>query len=92
MHKHEQKAPAADQERVAGVRGHPVAGGARQATQRSQTRGLPQHKRQRLAKRLSKIVYTSRFVRVILAQGHADLFCIVPILSDDPKGIQDAMK
>jgi len=28
----------------------------------------------------------SRFVRVILAQGHANLLCIVPILSDVPEG------
>ena len=26
-----------------------------------------------------------RFVRVILAQGHANLPCIVPILTDDPR-------
>ncbi len=75
---------------VAGVRELRACVGA---TQRSQTRGLPRHKRQRLAKRLSTIVYTSRFVRVILAQGHADLFCIVPILMDDPRReSSDAMK
>jgi len=31
------------------------------------------------------IVYTSRFVRVILCRGHANLLCIVPILTDDPR-------
>ena len=29
--------------------------------------------------------YTSRCVRVILAQGHAHLLCIVPSLKDDPR-------
>ena len=28
---------------------------------------------------------TSRFVRVILSRGHANLLCIVPILTDDPR-------
>ena len=32
-----------------------------------------------------KIRYTSRFVRVILVQGHVNLLCIVPILTDDPR-------
>ena len=31
--------------------------------------------------------YASRFVPVIPAQGHANLLCIVPILSDDPRRI-----
>ena len=32
-----------------------------------------------------QIQYTSRFARVILAQGHANLLCAVPILTDDPR-------
>ena len=36
------------------------------------------------------MVTTSPLVRVILAQGHANLLCIVPILTGHPrKGIQD---
>ncbi len=53
---------------VAGVRELRACVGA---TQRSQTRGLPRHKRQRLMQPsgCQSLVYTSRFVRVILAQG-----------------------
>ena len=36
--------------------------------------------------RIVEIVYSSRFVRVILAQGHANLLRIAPILTDDPWG------
>ena len=32
-----------------------------------------------------KLGNSSRFVRVILAQGHANLLCIVPMLTDSPR-------
>ena len=32
-----------------------------------------------------QIAYTSRFVRIILAQGPRNLLCIVPISTDDPR-------
>ena len=35
--------------------------------------------------RKGKFVYTSRIVRVILAQGPCYLLCIVPMLTDDPQ-------
>ena len=33
----------------------------------------------------SKFVYTSRYVRVILEQGHVNLICIVQTLTDEPR-------
>ena len=38
---------------------------------------------------LNIFVHTSRFVRVILAQGPCNLLCIVPILADDPRRESD---
>ena len=35
--------------------------------------------------RTKRLFALLRFVRVILAQGHANLPCIVPILTDDPR-------
>ncbi len=78
---------------VAGVR--EFCCGRRAPSNAAVADGLPRHKRQRLTQPsgCQTLVYTSRFVRVILAQGHADLFCIVPILTDDPRReSSDAMK
>ncbi len=57
--------------RFAGVRGHPVVGGACAPSNAAVADSLPRHKQQRLTQPsgCQRTVYTSRFVRVILSQG-----------------------